>query len=157
VGYQGASSKQQSAVLGLRGQSVGAFARLVVTLSATLALAACAAPSSYMGISFAPGQVASDLQDLARRAQAGDKQAQLDLGLAYEGGLGVPVDLKRALELYGRAATTTGGTIYVYQSSAKRGGLGRVVPVNLGAVQAGLVEAQSRLKAIAALERTHHD
>jgi hypothetical protein len=144
VGYQGASSKRQSAVLSPRGQSMGAFARLAVTLSAALTLAACAAPSSYMGISFAPGQATSGLQDLARRAQAGDKQAQLDLGIAYEEGRGVAVDLKRASALYVQAAATTGGKIYVYQSPTKKGGRGGVVPINLGPEVRGLVAAKGR-------------
>jgi hypothetical protein len=114
---------------------------------ASLALAACAAPSSYMGISFAPGAAAGDLQDLARRAQAGDKQAQLDLGIAYEEGRGVAVDLKRAERLYRMAATTSGGTLYVYQPPVKKGGRGGAVPVNMGPVVLGLEAAKARLAA----------
>jgi TPR repeat protein len=83
---------------------VRAWASQAVPLLASLALGACAAPSSYMGISLEPGAAASDLQDLARRAQAGDKQAQLDLGITYEEGRGVGVDLKRAERLFRIAA-----------------------------------------------------
>jgi hypothetical protein len=98
-----------------------------------------------MGISFLPGAAASDLQDLARRAQAGDKQAQLDLGIAYEEGNGLPKDSKRARSLYRSAATTSGGTIYVYQPPVKKGGRGGVVPVNVGPVVRGLEAAKLRL------------
>lgn len=146
MGYQGASSKQQSVVLSPRGQALGAFARLAVTLSATLALAACAAPSSYMGISFAPGLAASDLQDLARRAQAGDKQAQLDLGIAYEEGRGVAVDIRKARKLYQLAGSDSGGAIWLYSPSVGNGTRGRVVSVNSRSKQSGLVEAKIRME-----------
>jgi TPR repeat protein len=112
---------------------------------ASLALGACAAPSSYMGVSFAPGAAASDLQDLARRAQAGDKQAQLDLGIAFEEGRGMHSDKKRAYQLYRMAAMTSGGMIYVYQPAVKKGGRGGVVSVNFGPIISGLEAAKVRL------------
>jgi TPR repeat protein len=98
-----------------------------------------------MGISFAPGAAASDLQELARRAQAGDKQAQLDLGIAYEEGCGVAVDLKRAEGLYRMAAADSGGTRWVYAPATQKGAAGRVIPVGIGAQRFGVVEAQKRL------------
>jgi hypothetical protein len=110
-----------------------------------LVLSACAAPSSYMGISLTTGAAASDLQALALRAQSGDKQAQLDLGVAYEEGRGVGVDLKRAEKLYRMAATTTGGTIYVYQPPVKPGAVGMMVQMDIGPVVHGLEAAQARL------------
>ncbi len=115
---------------------------------ASFALAACAAPASYMGISFVPGATPTELQQLAMRAQNGDKQAQLDLGIAYEEGRGIAVDLKRARALYKAAATTIGGTIYVYTPPVKQGGRGMVMPVNLGSVVTGLPVARVRLKMI---------
>jgi hypothetical protein len=98
-----------------------------------------------MGISFAPGAVASNLQDLAWRAQAGDKQAQLDLGIAYEEGFGVPVDLKRAEGLYRMASLDSGGTIYVYQPPVRKGGRSGMVPVDTGPIVKGLGAAKVRL------------
>jgi hypothetical protein len=100
-----------------------------------------------MGISFAPGAAANDLQELARRAQAGEKRAQLDLGIAYEEGRGLSKDSKRARNLYRMAATTSGGTIYVYQPPVKKGGRGGAVPVNMGPVVLGLEAAKARLAA----------
>jgi hypothetical protein len=108
-------------------------------------LSSCAAPSSYMGIGFAPGAASPELQALAQRARAGDKQAQLDLGIAFEEGRGVGVDLLRARKLYAQAAATTGGTTYIYAPASKKGGRGSVTPINLGPRAEGLQEAKERL------------
>jgi hypothetical protein len=118
---------------------------LATPLLASLALGACAVPSSYMGISFTPGAAASDLQDLARRAQVGDKQAQLDLGIAYEEGRGVAVDLERAEGLYRMAAANSGGVIWIYSPPVGNGTSGRVIPIDRGKIEGGLLAAKSRL------------
>jgi hypothetical protein len=124
---------------------VTAWGALATTILASVALAACAAPTSYMGISFVSGAAASDLQDLARRAKAGDKQAQLDLGIAYEEGRGLSKDFERARRLYRMAATNSGGTIYVYVPPVNKGGRGTVIPVDKGPVLVGLKAAKERL------------
>jgi hypothetical protein len=98
-----------------------------------------------MGISFVPGADTRDLQELARRAQAGDKQAQLDLGIAYEEGRGVAVDLKRAERLYRTAARNSGGAVWTYVPPARKGAAGRVIPVSIGSTRNGLIEASERL------------
>lgn len=108
-------------------------------------LSGCAAPKSYMGVSLAPGSADPLMQDIARSARAGDKQAQLQLGIAYEEGSSVVRDTGRARKLYALAAADSGGTIWVYQPPVREGGSGRVVPVNLGPKVAGLVEAKDRL------------
>jgi TPR repeat protein len=108
-------------------------------------LSACAAPTSYMGISFVPGAASPELQALAQCAQAGDKQAQLDLGIAYEEGRGVAVDLKRAEGLYRMAAADSGGITWVYVPATRRNSAGQVVPVSLGQLQTGLSAALDRL------------
>jgi hypothetical protein len=127
------------------GNAVRAWrSHLALFLLAAL-LSACAAPTSYMGISYVPDAAARDLQDLARRAQAGDKQAQLDLGIAYEEGLGVAVDLKQAERLYRMAAATTGGTAVVYVPPFKKVGRGGVTLVSSGPSMLGLEEARTRL------------
>jgi hypothetical protein len=96
-----------------------------------------------MGISLRPGSVdSSELQALAQRAHAGDKQAQLDLGIAYEEARGVGVDRRKARSLYRLASADTGGTTWVYVPST--GEAGRVTPVNLGVRQSGLREAKER-------------
>lgn len=119
--------------------------RLGMAAAALLALLACAAPRSYEGVSFAPDAAPAEIQALARAAAAGNKQAQLDLGIRYEEGNGVPRDLKRAERLYRRAASDTGGTTYVYTPPVGKHGKGMVLPMNKGPVMPGLEEAKRRL------------
>lgn len=63
------------------------------------------ATDSYAGVPLTAGAADAELQALAMRAQGGDKQAQLELGIRYEEGRGVPRDLERARSLYFEAAT----------------------------------------------------
>lgn len=112
---------------------------------AMFALSACVS-SEYMGISLRSGAAESELQALARRARAGDKQAQFELGIRYEEGRGVPIDIRRAKKLYTLAASDSGGTIWVYVPSPGNGAPSRVIPVNKGLRQTGLEEAKSRLQ-----------
>jgi TPR repeat protein len=120
-----------------------AFAAALL-LGALPGVAACA-PSAYAGIPFAAGAADPDLQALAGRAQSGDKRAQLELGIRYEEGRGVPRDLARARKLYVRAATDEGGIIHVYSPRVGKSG-GRVIPLNLGPRRPGLAEAKARLE-----------
>jgi hypothetical protein len=69
---------------------------------------AWAAPSSYMVVSIAP-----DGADSAVQALAGGKQAQLDLGIRYEEGNGLPPDTKRARKLYRAASAPTKAQIAI--------------------------------------------
>ncbi len=118
-----------------------AFAAALVV--ASLTLSACA--SSYAGIPFAPGAADPELQHLARRAHAGDKRAQLELGIRYEEGRGVDRNVSQARKLYLSAAMDRSGVVQVYSPSVGKG-RGRLVPVRLGRKQAGLAEARVRLE-----------
>lgn len=61
------------------------------------AIAGCSrSVATYAGIPLAAGAANPQVQSLARRAQAGDKHAQLELGIRYEQGRGLPRDLERA-------------------------------------------------------------
>lgn len=131
-----------------------AWSRVGLVVGTALLSTACAS-QSYMGISLMPGQAPSELQDLAQRACSGDKQAQLDLGIRYEKGIGVPNSSARALRLYRQAASDSSGTIWLYVPSVGNGTKGRVIPVNTGAKRQGLVEARSRLAAVAASKGTN--
>lgn len=122
-----------------------ALAVAAVISAASLANGGCAAPKNYMGVSLAPGGADPLIQDIARRARTHDKEAQLQLGIAYEEGRGVARDTGRARKLYAVAAADSGGTIWVYQPPVKKGGSGRVVPVNMGSKTVGLAEAKDRL------------
>ncbi len=103
----------------------------------------------YAGIDLraapATAQVA-EIQSLARRAQTGDKYAQLELGIRYEEGNGVERNLKRAKKLYAAAASDSGGKVWVYSPPVGNGTSGRVIPVDAGPKQYGLAEAKRRLE-----------
>jgi hypothetical protein len=108
-------------------------------------LTGCAAPSSYMGISLNSNATDIAIQQQAQLALSGDKQAQLDLGIRFEEGLGVERDLRKAKKLYLSAASDSGGTIWVYSPPVRNGTSGRVIPVASEPLKRGLQEAKLRL------------
>jgi hypothetical protein len=116
-----------------------------LALALILTLTACAAPTHYMGLDLASPATPDSLRNLASRAMTGDKQAQLDLGIAFEEGQGVPKDWNKAKKLYRMAAATSGGTIWVYQPGVGNGTRGGVVPIDLGPVQFGIENAKEHL------------
>lgn len=77
-------------------------------------------------------------------AARGSKQAQLELGRAYETGAGVPQDYARAAALYRAAARFTSGTTFIYSPPVGQSP-GRVIPIRTGTDQGGLAEAKYRL------------
>ena len=85
---------------------------------------------------------------LARRAQDGDKRAQLELGIRFEEGRGVPVDIERAAQLYRLAAADSPGEITVYQPGVG-GAPGTTITVPRAPASPGLPEAQDRLENLA--------
>lgn len=111
-------------------------------------LSGCGPSTSYQGISLQGGGAAPEVQGLAARAASGDKQAQLELGMRFEAGHGVPLDWDRAERLYRMAAAQSGGTTMVYVPATRRGGTGYVMPVSSGPVVPGLPEARVRLEAL---------
>jgi TPR repeat protein len=117
----------------------------MVVLAALPYVAACAPSHSYAGISLQAGAADPEMQALAARAQIGDKQAQLELGMRYEAGLGVVRDLGRAKWLYASAAAPSGGTMWIYVPGVGKS-RGSVMPVNMGPHLPGLPEAKARLR-----------
>lgn len=112
-----------------------------------VATTACAPSTQYMGIDLAtpPTSVEqSEIRALAQRAQYGDKQAQLELGIRFEEGNGVRRDLETAKKLYTAAASDSGGRIWVYSPSVGNGTKGRVIPVDRGPKRLGSDEATYR-------------
>lgn len=99
-----------------------------------------------MGIPLTGGADDPALQSLAQRAAAGDKQARLNLGIRYEEGRGVPVDLTRAESLYRSAASDDPQQNWVYTPPVGAGTSGRVIAVDRPAAKPGLLEAQQRLQ-----------
>lgn len=119
------------------------FAWIVVGSTAVL-IAACAAPSRYASIDLRAGGTPSEIQQLAARAQTGEKSAQLELGIRYEQGRGVPTDLKRAAKLYRSASRDEAQRKCVY-SPAIGGAPAGIVSLQSGGSGVGLVEAKVRL------------
>ncbi len=107
--------------------------------------------SAALGLGRAPGGIwALDLATLAQQAQAGDKHAQVELGIRFEEGIGVTQSKSNACSLYRKAATSSGGTIWVYSPPVGNGTTGQVIPIDRGPVIAGLPEASERLEALEA-------
>jgi hypothetical protein len=121
----------------------GAYAALLLAMASLSTLAGCAA-ERYMGVPLAAGAAEPELQALARRAHAGDKNAQLELGIRYEEGRGVPSNPERAERLYRMAASQSGGATYVYSPPVGTRP-GQVVEASRETARAGLVEAERRL------------
>jgi hypothetical protein len=82
------------------------------------------------------------------RAAAGDRRAQLELGIRYEEGRGVERNLKRARQLYSHAAADSGGPVWTYIPSVGKGRTSRTVMVSNVPKTRGLAEAKERLRLI---------
>lgn len=126
--------------------SIGARGLLAGLLLACASLGGCAT-GSYAGIPLKAGAADPELQALARRAQAGDKHAQLELGIRYEEGRGVPVGLSQAEGLYRLAATAGERRQHVYVPPVGVHGQGRVISID-GGRRSGLASAAARLQAL---------
>lgn len=110
-------------------------------------LASCnTTPDRYQGISLAADNGDEALRALAGRAAAGDKRAQLALGIRFETGDGVPLDLRRAERLYRMAAATT-HVRDVYFPSVFMKTPGKLLR-RYERPRFGLPEAQTRLEAL---------
>jgi TPR repeat protein len=80
------------------------------------------------------------------RAGRGDKNAQLELGVRYEEGRGVPRDLDRAEHWYRRAARDARRPSQVYSPAVGPHGRARILSVRGGGFSRGLPEARRRLR-----------
>lgn len=120
------------------------ISRTLAVLGAGLLFAACA-NQSYMGIPLLPGKAPADVQELARKAQSGDKHAQLDLGIRYEEAKGLARNIVKARQLYELAARPTKNVIFIYIPPVRKGDPGAVLPVGSEFKQQGLADAHARL------------
>lgn len=114
-------------------------------------LCGCAS-NSYMGVPLASGAAPAELQRLAQRAQAGDKRAQLELGIRYEEGRGVSANYACAEKLYRLAASDVSPARWVYVPPSGNGTTGRVISVNRKTPSPGLLDAAKRLQGLEAPE-----
>jgi len=108
-----------------------------------LSLAVGACSGRYMGLD--ASLLDSETAVLAQRAQLGDKQAQFELAKRFAAGDGVPQDCAKAIALTRRAASASGGTLWVYSPPVTQGGRGQVIPLDRGPVQPGLAAARETL------------
>lgn len=111
------------------------------TLLAALAIGLSVALGGCVTTSQCP---VGGLDALTCQAGRGDKSAQLQLGIAYETGEGVPLDPARAARFYRVAAAPVAGTTFIY-SPPVGNAPGQVIPIRTGIDQPGLAEAQYRL------------
>ncbi len=121
---------------------------LTATAMACLLGACTSNPDSFQGITLGAEQADNPLRALARRAAAGDKRAQLALGVRFETGDGIPVDLDRAERLYRMAAITSGDEQTVYYPGIRPKSQGKILPRWFHMPRYGLPAAQARLDAL---------
>lgn len=112
-----------------------------ITLACALGLSACAST----GVGIDRRELPVSLQPLHDRAQLGDKQSQFELGVAFSEGLVVERDCTTARRLLRKAASDSGGTLWVYSPSVGNGTQGRVIPIDQGPKQSGLKSAEEML------------
>lgn len=117
-------------------------------LALTAAGACATGAERYQGVSLAADNQDAELRSLARQASEGDKHAQLALGIRFETGDGVPVDLRRAERLYALAAQSEGRPPDIFIPPVRPGSTGRVLPGWIRPTTAGLPAAQLRLDAL---------
>lgn len=96
-------------------------------------------------------QDAPDVKALEKKAAAGDAEAQIALGLAYDQGKGVEQDRRKAAEWYGKAAAQGSaeaqfnlGTMYDYGVGVKKDPA-KAVELFAKAAEQGMADAQFNL------------
>lgn len=105
-------------------------------------LSACASEQHYVE----PSRYSTSLTPLISRSNADDKQAQMLLGLMFAEGKAVEKNCKLAKRLLRKAASQSGGTMWVYVPSGISGKAGQVVPFEQGPLYPGLRSARDALK-----------
>lgn len=90
------------------GRPLKTLGAAVAGLLLCVLLSSCAA-SQVFGVDLTAPSTSEEVKVLARKAQGGDKLAQLELGKRFEAGSGVPKDLARAAKLYAAAAAPIDG------------------------------------------------
>lgn len=115
------------------------------------ALQGCATQSSAALFDVGTGADA-DLRALSKRAAAGDKRAQYEMGVRFEEGEGLPWDLGRAERIYRLAASPVGASqIYFPSASGKSGQVKRITNRNVPANDhAAIREKALRIRALPA-------
>ena len=124
--------------------TIQAAVRLCLCLAGMAALSACSSLLSYnSGCLGVDGGAA--LVDLSRRACAGNKLAQYELGWTYESGTGVAQNRAEAAHWYRQAAEPESGVTHIYLPPVGKQKYGMVMPIQTGSPRTGLPEAQYAL------------
>lgn len=123
---------------------------LSALFAAALLLSGCAS-QQYMGVSLKPGGADPAVQALAARASIGDKQAQFQLGLAFENGLGLERNCRKAKALFRESGRDKTKSMYLYSPSIGGGTSSRVIAIDYGRASEGLPEARVKLYTIPCL------
>ena len=101
------------------------MARALAWLLVALATAAPARADFEAGVAAArAGDYATALREWRPLAESGNRNAQFNLGLAYENGFGVAVDVAQAARWYRRAAEQDDRTAQAYLAEMYAKGLG---------------------------------
>ena len=108
-----------------------------------LALASSACVTNAVGVE--RNSLPVQLHGLYDRAQQGDKLAQFELAIAFADGVLVERNCERADRLLGLAAADSGGKLWVYSPPVGNGTSGRVIPLDQGPKQSGLLSAKQML------------
>lgn len=119
---------------------------MAVILAPMLLAAGCSLPGMNCPVQSSPaaaGQTA--LEALNCQAIGGNKGAQISLARAYETGIGLPSDMKKAVEWYKRAGTPTTGQTPVYIAPVGNQKYGTVQTFQTGPETPGDAFAQFRL------------
>jgi hypothetical protein len=93
-----------------------------------------------------PQSVDPLVEILQLRARRGDRNAQLELGIRYEEGRGVDLNLDTAEHWYRRAARDVARPSQVYSPAVGPHGRARILRVRGGSSSRGLAEARQRLR-----------
>ncbi|WP_443028822.1 MULTISPECIES: hypothetical protein [unclassified Sphingopyxis] len=118
---------------------------LPVLLSSCAHRETCGSISDYRSAS---------VSDLTCHASSGNKLAQLELGIRYEYGDGVPRDLSHAEKLYVQAARSDRNGRYVYSPPVGNERYGRAIPAGESTNSPGLSEARERLLQLRSLRKS---
>ncbi|MCJ2185641.1 SEL1-like repeat protein [Novosphingobium beihaiensis] len=104
--------------------------------------------NSYMGIPLAPGKADAGVQELAKQARNGDKQAQFRLGLEFERGCFLPKNTHLAERLYQRSMHRDKMVEVPVYLPGTSGNAGSIYPMTVGRQNPSVSKSQMEFETI---------